>query len=278
MKENKYLILIDTSYIAFYRFFATIKWYSLSNPESYKEIYNISNYNWIDNTIFIEKYKKMFIESIIKIIKKKKFNESNIIFCMDSIKNNLWRNKIYNNYKRNRPDLSKKYNFKPVFNYTFEYLIPDIIKLYHNIYTLYYDKLEADDIIAIISNYLKIINPNQIIYIISGDADFLQLGRDNIYFYNFKSKNIINITIQEAKYNLLNKILFGDKSDCIDGIIPKNIKINKTELLNNSNILNDFINKYPDIKKKFILNSKIIDFNNIPQKYNKIIINLYNKL
>jgi len=275
MINNKYLVLIDTSYLAFYRFFATIKWYSLSNPESYKDISNIDNYNWIDNTIFIDKYKKMFIESIIKIIKKN-FNESNIIFCMDSLKNNLWRNKIFNNYKRNRPDLSKKYNFKPIFDYTFKYLISDIIKLYNNIYTLYYDKLEADDIIAIITNYYK--NSNQIIYIISGDSDFLQLGRENIFFYNFKLKNIINITKEEAKKNLLSKILFGDKSDCIKGIIPKNIKINKYDLLNNHIKLNDFLNTYPDIKKKFIFNSKIIDFNYIPSKYNKIIINLYNEL
>ena len=31
------LILIDTSYTSFYRFFATIRWYSLSNPEEFKE-------------------------------------------------------------------------------------------------------------------------------------------------------------------------------------------------------------------------------------------------
>lgn len=277
MIHNKYLVLIDTSYLAFYRFFATIKWYSLSNPESYKDLSKIDNYNWINNTIFIDKYKKMFIESIIKIIKKK-FNESNIIFCMDSLKNNLWRNKIFSNYKRNRPDLSKKYNFKPIFDYTFTYLISDIIKLYNNIYTLYYDKLEADDIIAIITNYLYYKKSNQIIYIISGDSDFLQLGNENIYFYNFKSKNIINITKEEANKNLLNKILFGDKTDCIKGIIPKNIKFNKFDLLNNPIKLNDFLNKYPDIKKKFIFNSKIIDFNYIPLKYNKIIINLYNNL
>ena len=65
------IILIDTSYTIFYRFHATIKWFSHAYNEEYKNIKNISNYNWYDNKLFIEKYEKMFLESIIKLIKKK---------------------------------------------------------------------------------------------------------------------------------------------------------------------------------------------------------------
>ena len=277
MKKNKYLILVDTLYTAFYRFFATLKWYSFSNPESYAEIKNISNYDWLNNKIFLEKYKKMFMESIIKIIKKKIFNNSNIIFCMDSL-TDLWRNKLLSSYKSNRPDLSLKFNFKPVFDYTFKYLLPDLNNKYNNTFTIYCDNIEADDIIAIITNYIYNIKTDIVIYIISGDNDFLQLGRNNLYFINYKSKKIFQISTEEAKYNLLKKIIFGDKSDNISSIIPKNFKINNQELLNNSSYLNNFLDENPVIKKKFILNSKIIDFNLIPKKYNKNVIKLFNNL
>ena len=79
---NKSLILIDTSYTVFYRFFATIKWYSFAHKEEFSNL--PQNYNWLSNEIIKNKYEKMFLESIIKLVNKKIFNSSNIIFCLDT--------------------------------------------------------------------------------------------------------------------------------------------------------------------------------------------------
>jgi hypothetical protein len=61
----------------------------------------------------------------------------------------------------------------------------DIINDHNNVFSLKFDSIEADDIIACISLHMKETNPNQIIYLVSGDEDFLQLGRDNLIFINY---------------------------------------------------------------------------------------------
>ena len=66
MDKSKPILFIDTSYVIFYRFYATIFWYKSS-----KQKINIpKNYNWIEDQIFVGKFSKMFMESIEKIMKK----------------------------------------------------------------------------------------------------------------------------------------------------------------------------------------------------------------
>ena len=263
---NNILILIDTSYTAFYRFFATIKWFSFAYKDEYNLIKLDSLYDWSLNKIFIEKYEKMFLESIIKILKKKVFNNSKIIFCLDSTKESLWRTELDCTYKNNRHILENKYNFKQVFKYTYDYIIPNINNTYSNVNIFTINNIEADDIIGGICLFFKSYNPLQKIYIISSDEDFLQLGRDNITFINYKNKKFINISEDEAKLLLKKKILFGDKSDCIKSIIVKNTKIKKNDLLDD-NILNHYLNKYPEAKTNYIKNRLMIDFNYIPNHF-----------
>ena len=52
------IILVDSSYTSFYRFFATKVWYGLAHKEEYKEIkeQGEQSYNWLTNEIFMEKY------------------------------------------------------------------------------------------------------------------------------------------------------------------------------------------------------------------------------
>ena len=152
---NKSLILIDTSYTSFYRFFATIRWFSFAYPEEYKILKLDNKYDWSQNDIFIQKYEKMYLESIIKLVKKKIFDNSDIIFCMDTPKEKLWRMEIQDNYKSGRCDLSLKHNFKTTFDYTYNVMIPKIIEQNKNSHKLRIDEVEADDIIACICIYLN---------------------------------------------------------------------------------------------------------------------------
>jgi 5'-3' exonuclease len=269
------IILIDASYTSFYRFFATKKWMSFTYPEEYKILKNDSSYDWFNNKIFLEKYEKMYLESIIKLVSKKEFINSKIYFCMDSYKEILWRSDIDCNYKKNRIDLSLKHNYLNIFKYTYNNIIPNLINN-KNIFSIYLDNVEADDIIACICMYLKEIDFKQKIYIISGDEDFYQLGTNNIIFLNYKLKKPLIITENEALFYLKKKILFGDKSDCINSIFPKyfNKKI-KNEVLESDEKLIIFLDNNLDIKNKYNLNKKMIDFNYIPNKYKKKIIQIY---
>lgn len=271
---NKPLILIDTSYTSFYRFFATIRWYSLAHPEEFKELKNDNKYDWSTNKIFIEKYEKMYLDSIIKLVKKKVFDNSNIIFCMDSPKENVWRSTIQPNYKGDRCDLSLKHNFKTTFSYTYDKMIPNFIKQYNNINKIRIDKMEADDIIASICMN----NLNQTIYLVSGDDDFLQLGRPDIIFVNYKKKKPFILTTDEAYIALMTKIIMGDPSDCIPSIVPKGKRVNKKQLIESDAKLQEYLNNNPDAKKQYLHNQSMINFINIPKKYIDKIIENYNKL
>ena len=281
------IILVDTSYTSFYRFFATLRWMSLSNKEEYEK-HNSPSYDWSKNKIFIEKYEKMYLESIIKLVKPKVFNSSRVIFCMDSPKENVWRTKIQSDYKEGRCDLTVKNNFKPTFSYTYEKLIPELIKnntshhvpgkgkVEHNIKSMRIDGMEADDIIASICLYYQKINPNQIIYIVSGDDDFLQLGRNNLYFVNYKKKASFTIDTNDAKQALLKKILIGDPSDCIPGALKgKRLKKEiKEELFLDDVKLQEYLKNNPDVMEKYKHNQLMINFNNIPTKLQEKVIKL----
>jgi len=266
------IILVDSSYTSFYRFFATIRWFTMANKDEYKLIKKIKNYDWSKNDIFMEKYKKMYLGAIEKIVKKKVYKKSKIIFCIDSPRNTIWRNKIASNYKGERVDLSLKHNFKPVFKYTYNNLIPDLVKNNENIWKIKINELEADDIIALCTKYIKK-NSSNSIYIISGDEDFLQLGYDKLYFVNYKKKKIFQLTEEEAKENLRLKLICGDNSDNIKCIFPKDRKKinNKTRKLIKESIeeMNLYLKENKNAMEKYKHNQKMIDFNYIPKKYNK---------
>lgn len=272
--KSKPLILVDTSYTSFYRFFATIRWYSFAFAEEFKDLKTNNKYDWSKNQVFMEKYEKMYLDSIIKLVKKKVFDNSNIIFCMDSPKETLWRTQLQCDYKGDRADLSLKHNFKPVFEYTYSTMIPNFISNHDNIYSLRVEKMEADDLIAIISMHMK----EQLIYLVSGDEDFLQLGRENLIFINYKAKKAFKLTEEEASKALRIKFILGDSSDCIPSIFPKGIRSKKKEILESDEKLEDYLNSNPDAKKQFEFNKKMIDFKNIPKALITKVLNNYNKL
>ena len=103
------VILIDTSYWLYYRFFSLRNWYARAYPDNYinkttDESTNAPNtnkdfnieHNWLEDEIFMTKYKKLFIENIKKICKKFKTKMENVVFCVDCSHNTIWRHTIIN--------------------------------------------------------------------------------------------------------------------------------------------------------------------------------------
>lgn len=275
------IILVDSSYTSFHRFFATLRWFSFSNKEIYKEYKDDNKYDWSKNEIFFEKYKKMYLESIIKLVGKKNYNDSKVVFCMDCPQSNIWRNKYKKDYKGGRIDLSEKANFKPTFEYTYKFLIPNLVKNNKHIFSMKQDKIEADDVIALCTKYIRKKHPNLKIYLVSGDQDFYQLGYPNLFFCDYKKKEHLNFTREEAKEKLLEKIIMGDKSDNICSIFPKNIKLSKKQkdLIKSSKIeLKKYLKNNKDPKEIFKLNKILINFNYIPKEYHKTIFKRIKKI
>jgi len=271
--KYKNIILVDSSYTSFYRFFATKVWYGLAHKEEFKKIKEDGeeSYDWLSNKIFMEKYEKMYLESINKLVGKKIYNDSLIIFARDPPQDTIWRNTEIDDYKQGRQDLTIKNNFKPIFKHTYNKLIPNWAKENENIIEIKEDKIEADDIIAITAMFVKS-NPKfsyEKIVVVSGDEDFLQLGDSDVYFAHYKKKKLFQLTLEEAKQKLHEKIVKGDSSDNIPSIFKnkKISKVDKQKYIESKKELQKYLEQNSDIKKIYTRNEKVIDFNFIPKKY-----------
>ena len=257
---NSYL-LIDTSYMVFYRYYAIRSWYLRAFPDTLE----------LDEEIIINKFQKRFIEGLEELSKKYKTPYNNIFLCCDCPQQEIWRKEIYPEYKNNRKydhDVSK------AFTIFFEKIYPLLEK--KNINIIKCKHAEADDIAAIITKELQHENK---VTIITSDQDYLQLLNENTQIFNLNKKknNLREKSLGAPHLDLQVKIIIGDKSDNISGCFPrcgqktaiKYIKENKLESL--------FI-KYPQSKNIYEINQRIIDFDFIPTNIKKNIISQLKKI
>lgn len=267
------IILVDTSYTTFHRFFASIRWFSFAKKKIYTIYKNNPTYDWSQNIDFMNNYKKMYLKGIIDLIGETIFKKSIVIFCMDAPQNTLWRNEITSCYKGNRTDMTEKYNLKPTFKYTYDILIPELLKTNPHMHSILRNNMEADDIIALATRYIRYKHSGRTIYIVSGDADFLQLGYKNLYIADYKKKNtMIHLTHEEAREALRRKIVVGDNSDNIPSIFPPDMKIsNKTkkQIREYKDEMKLFLEKNDEVKKLYLHNKKLISFRYIPKHFRK---------
>ena len=271
--KDKPIILIDTSYLTFYRYYATITWFKSSKQKE-----NIpSNYKWFEDKIFMEKFNKLYLSSVTKIIKKNKLDIpfENHIFALDCSRSNIWRSKFFNEYKIQRDEYYQSDDWQggPVFAHVVNKLLPELKKKY-NFNIIKHPKLEADDIIACITRFIQNNNHNKDIYIITNDNDYLQLINPKTTIINLKNKKLNDRSCGNPQHDLLIKIICGDSSDNIKGCFKRCGYKTALKYIQNNELLEKAFHKNPDSKKIFEFNRKLIDFNFIPQEYKDNIINL----
>lgn len=263
-------ILIDGSYYIFYRLFALVNWWKLSHKD--EPITNLE-----ENVEFVEKFKAS-IQNRIKEIPKKigidKKTEVKYIIGLDCIRSNIWRNKLYSEYKGTRGDYSDaKVQPGPFFKMVYhEQLFQNIKDL--DIHILRNSSLEADDCIAITSKYLINKNSENKVYIITSDADYMQLIEPNISLYNLKYKPVNNEknSLGCPKKDLLYKIIIGDKSDNIPSVFPKCGPKKTLKYVNDIELFEEHLIKYNAIEQ-YKLNRQLIDFTQIPKHLREDVLN-----
>lgn len=204
---NNNIILIDLPYFIYTVIF--ISKYLFNNK--YKN--DDKNFDFIKNPYFQKILKKKIMNKLYKIKNYFNVNFDNIVLVRDCLREEIWRNKFYPKYKKNRPDSSTSEiedNIGNIFIYLYNEFFPSLKK--YNIKSVLIDEVEADDIIFVFSNIIK---KNKKVIIISNDSDFYQILDDNVKMYDIslKEKGQNN----DKKNILLYKILRGDKSDNISG-------------------------------------------------------------
>lgn len=261
---NKPIILIDASYYVFYRYFATVRWFSFQKKE-----FDINTIT--ENQEYISSFLKHMDTDLKKICKKWKTDIKNIVFCTDCQRCKIWRNDIYKDYKGLR---CQNINFNSNIFTVFSEFIEK-----KGIQKVWFERLEADDVIYLIQNRLKTLCDQNII-IITNDNDYLQLADTNVSIINMQFKDITLRGNQNAKSDLFNKAIYGDKSDNIKKIATF---ITKEKALQLCKMEEKEIYKWlqdNNLMDKFNFNMNLISFENIPkiyvnEFYNNIGINVY---
>jgi len=266
------ILLVDSSYVCFYKIYALQIWYGLANPEQYSLIKEDDDYNWTDNKDFMMKFENTYINPFVKLMKIYNVPMSNLIFAIDCPRNQIWRMQHFTNYKANR-DSSKhrKANVKELFKFTYSKIIPELEEN-HGIKTIRSDNAEADDVIAVIKNEIRRIQPNRKIIIVTGDHDFFQLSDSNTHIVNLKNKNLLEKSCGDPKKDLLKKIIQGDSSDNINSVFDKCGVKTTQKFIDNMELFYEKIEKDPKAKKKFEYNKLLIDFDHIPENIKQSII------
>jgi 5'-3' exonuclease len=250
-------ILIDGSYFIFYRYYALVQWWKCSKQDPLNSDNDITN-----NKIFMEKFLKTFDSKIKEIPEKLKIENPIIIVGKDCPRKEIWRNKLYDKYKKNRV-YDDTFMGGPIFKKVYEddlFLKSGAEKVFSC------PELEADDCIAITTKHLLEKYPEANIYIITSDMDYLQLSKPNVHLYNLKYKKLTDskTCFNDPKKDLVCKIIMGDKSDDIEPIMDRCGIKTASKLFDKPYVLIDKLIKNEEIRKKFFRNAKIIDFNNIP--------------
>lgn len=219
------VILVDTSYWLYYRFFALRTWYKKAFPDPNRSANFDIEHNWIEDSIFMNKFRKLFIDNIKTLVKKYKTIMTNVVFCLDCSYKDIWRNLLITDYKATRPESLKKKGFNAfnVFAYIKKDYLPEL-QVQYGVKIIYHPKCEADDIIGHLAPFLVSHN-FPMIYVIANDNDYLQICNSKIKMIkgNIKYESVLtdNMTFENelsSNYGeeyLIRKILLGDVSDNI---------------------------------------------------------------
>jgi 5'-3' exonuclease len=256
-------LLIDLSYYVFYRYYAIVNYIKLST----KTVPNLDNV--LENEQFITKFEEMFEKTLCKLVKEhydiknlKLATDLQIILVKDCSRANIWRLKQFPLYKACRDHSKKKDMFDGmIFEYVYKVILPKLINKYYCIHDVYVDNVEADDCIAVITNCLTG-KENEII-IITNDNDYLQLMDRVNGIFNLQGKNLNAKLFQGCcKKSLLCKVLMGDPSDNIKGVLSK---AKATHILTTCEDVENIESYLTDQQKiTYNFNKQLIDFNYIP--------------
>jgi len=258
-------ILIDGSYFVFYRYYALKKWWSHAN----KSLGGAAECG-PNNEVFMDKFRKIFVKSIqdipkiVGISKKDKDNDPPIIMVgKDCPRADIWRTKLHPTYKHGRESDN---DIGTAFSMVYK----------ENLYekggsksTLSDPSLEADDCIAITARHITATYPEAHIWIITSDMDYLQLSNDRVHLFTANGKDLTNKkdSWNDPKKDLFCKIVAGDKSDNITGVLSRCGLKTAGKYYDDPELFKKKLEQTPGAEEKYKLNQTLIDFNNIPTEY-----------
>lgn len=258
-KEQTY-IFIDGSYFCFHRYHSLLTWWKNAYPEQIDVLQNP-----YENAVFVEKFKKLFVDTVKKIQKNLNIDKTirpTIIVGKDCKRAEIWRTKLFPSYKGTRDQSG--FMGAPFFKMVYE---EDLFIQGGATRILKHSHLEADDCIALSVKHLLKEQPTANIYIITSDKDYLQLASDQVHLYNLSFKKLTDqkSCLGNANCDLFCKILTGDISDNIPSVFPKCGPKTAMKYFENRELFEKKLQESEVYLKQYELNKTLIDFDCIPE-------------
>jgi len=234
--------------------------------------------------IHVDNIRKVFLKSILKSISS--FRDDNVVLAYD---NSSWRKWKFDKYKYARKEKRKdsEIDYDECFK-CFNDVKEEIDKNFH--YKIIdVNGAEADDVVAVLTSYVK----DEDIIIVARDKDFFQLHKfPNVKQYDPVIKNFIKFDKKSLDLMKFTHVCKGDSDDGIPNIkedddffynkIVKNLKTRQKSItkkeLNEWFYCSEF--ELPSVfgekmYKRYEQNKVLIDFEFIPEKIKKEIIESY---
>ncbi|AUF82657.1 5'-3' exonuclease [Tetraselmis virus 1] len=207
------LLLVDTSYVVFAKYYSTLSWYKMSvnkNPE-------VSTL--FDSSVFKNKFEDLFNMNINKLLDAHCDENTKVVFAKDCNRNLVWRRSHFTAYKESR---TQNANFNSeAFSHTFGKIIPRRINRKGGV-IIGTNGAEADDVIGVIHEYIRNTDTETPILIITNDNDCIQLVDDNTRVLNLVQQDVGARRGELTPRDFLRtRILSGDRSDNIPSIVPR---------------------------------------------------------
>jgi len=258
-------IFIDGSYFCFHRYYSMLRWLKNAHPEKANDDPN-------ENPVFVEKFKKTFVDNVREIPKNlgihKEDLEPVMIVGKDCPRDKIWRNSLQDNYKGTRKT-GPENGFKggPFFKMAYQ---EELFQKGGVHAILNHSHLEADDCIAIYVKQLveKYPATECSIYIITSDNDYLQLIRENVHIYNLAFKNLkeSKVFTGNPEKDLKIKTIMGDVSDNIPSVFPKCGIKTAIKCVEDPEFFEKKMNNNYEYYEQYLLNDTLVSFDKIPQE------------
>lgn len=233
------------------------------------------------NEINVPLIRHMVVNSVRNYHTKFKDEYGEMVIACDS-KKKYWRKQFFPQYKfhRKKARENSKYDWNLIFNTINK--LKDELKEVFPYKVIEIECCEADDIIATLAKHSQ--NTGEPFLIISGDHDFFQLQKyPNVKQYSFTQNRFVTFNNSVDRV-LFEHIIKGDRGDGIPNVLSSDDVIvngvrQKPIQTKKLNLWFEDKNTMPSdiyFKRNFDRNKKLIDLSEIPEEYEKEIINSYN--
>lgn len=303
MENSKFMIVVDGSYLIYYSLFSAVNTW-MNNDRTRLEASTVikpaveTDQSNLPNLLLYPSFKEVLkkavmnrfavIDQVLKSHYQDELDEAgeiNIILAEDAPLQLSFRKKMFPEYKAQRRATPKSYDVYRIKAYVYDVLFDELnLEKTMGMTRVRIDGAEGDDVIAVAlmnatpeRGYIKRV-------LFSSDHDFLQL--ENVDQWDLSSNRVVRESLLgkkkmeemikngetiDPKTFLLTKILMGDVSDNIPHVKDKVGPVKSYKYACDKAALKEMLMEDQEAAKRFIMNKKLIDFNQMPSELSGMI-------